>query len=105
MATGRLGKGAAGTASNNVIYSCPASVVHATVNIKACNTSAVNRTLRLAIATSATPGANDYLDYNFLLEPGSRSEHTGVLMSPGEMVVAYSDGSGVAVRVHGFEKI
>jgi hypothetical protein len=59
----------------------------------------------LAIASSATPGTNDYIDYDFLLEPGQRSEHTGVLMSPGEMVVAYSDGAGIAVRVHGFEKI
>ena len=105
MASGRLGKGAAGSGTTTNIYTAPGAIQFATVNIIVCNTSAATRLIRTAVAVGGVAGANDWIDYDQSLPPGGMREITAVVMSPGESVLSQADGAGVVTRVHGHEKI
>lgn len=105
MATGRLGKGSAGTASFTAIYTAPNNIQFATVNILVTNTSGADRSYSAAISTASNPSASDYIRFDSPLPAVSTEEQTAVLLSPGESILVKASGTGVVVRAHGIEKI
>jgi len=104
MSIGLLGKSAISSVANTTVYITPTGINHAVVNILACNTSASNVSLRIAISDDSTVDANEYIDYDVVLLPGTSRERTAIVLSPGERIIMRADDVGIVARVHGFEK-
>lgn len=102
MASGRLGAVALIASTNNTIYQVLNDV--SVVSISVLNKDTAETTIRLAIATSGSPGAADWIEYDSKLPANGVLERTGIVLSSGEFVVAYTPGSSVVVRVHGYEE-
>lgn len=103
--SGKLGSASVSAASHTTVYQVPAlGVSFATVNINLVNTGASAISTRLALGATANPSAADYIEYNFILQPGEVLERTGQVLSPGERVIVFSDLAGAVVRVHGIEE-
>jgi len=106
MPSGRFGKASLTSGAYTNLYEAPATgIAHATANVNFVNTGTVNANIRLAISASgvSTPAAADFIEYDALLEPGEVLERTGIVMSPGERILAYASAAGVVARANGFE--
>lgn len=106
--SGKLGNADLGAAANTTVYTCGSGVgntaVAATVTVSLCNRGAAPATVRIAVAAAAAPTAAEYIEYGVTLPAGGVLERTGIVLSAGERIVAYSDAATVSARVHGFEK-
>lgn len=103
MASGLLGKANLAANTNTTVYTVPASTL-ATVNVNLVNAGTSTAKVRIAMAATGTPGASEYIEYDFQIAASQVLERTGIVMSAGERVVVFSDLANVAVRVHGFEE-
>ena len=63
MATGRLGVADLSAATNTTLYTVPASTF-SVVTVSILNRGATAATIRLAVASSATPADSEYLEYD-----------------------------------------
>jgi hypothetical protein len=79
MATGRLGAQDLSATTNTTLYTCPASTF-AIVNVSICNRNATSVTVRLALASSATPGGSEWLEFGVTLPANSVLERTGLVL-------------------------
>jgi hypothetical protein len=110
MATGLLGKAALAADMYTAVAEIPD--VH-TINIRVINRSMQDAvTICLAICPETwvpgtAPADADYIEpVNLTLPPGGVLEDTGLLVSPGEKIVAFASAATVTVRVHGvFEEV
>lgn len=102
MASGRLGVLALTASTNNTVYQVLNDV--SAVSISVLNKDSSETTLRLAIATSGSPASGDWIEYDVKLPANGVLERTGIVLSQGEFVVAYTPGTSVVVRVHGYEE-
>lgn len=103
MPTGVLGQSSLAAATNTSVYTVPASKI-ATFNVSVVNTSNTFALVRLAIASSGTPAAADYIEYDTVLGPKNVLERAGMVAQAAEIVVAYSDVANVSVTVYGYEE-
>lgn len=89
------------------VYSVPnnvgsATVNYATVHVNAVNTSNSPATLDIAIAPSANPSGQHYIEQGETLQAqGDGIIHTCLVVKPGENILTRSSAAGVAVRVNG----
>lgn len=104
MASGKLGASDLAATTNTTVYTVPASTL-SVVNISVCNRNAAVVAFRLAIAESATPGVEDYIEYDTSLGANSSFERTGIVIDATKLVVAYSDTANVSVVVWGYEEV
>lgn len=103
MATGRLGAQDLSATTNTTLYTCPANTF-AVVNVTICNRSASAVTVRLALASSATPGAAEYLEYGTTIPANSVLERTGIVCdSTNKYIVVYSSTTSVNAVAYGIE--
>jgi len=109
MATGLLGKQALAASTYTAVATVSVGKT-ATVNIRVINRDLVNTaTIRLAICPSgytapSVPANADYIEpVDIILQGGEVVEEIGMVMSVGEVVVAYANTAAITVRVHGFE--
>ena len=99
---GKLGNAALTANTYTPVYSSASTGINMTTcNINMVNTGASNATVRLAISTSTSPGAADFIEYGVILEPGDVLERTAQVLSPSEKVICWADVAGVSVRVSG----
>lgn len=109
MASGRLGKALLAANTDTTLYTAPPGIV-ATATVGLCNTGSTSASVRLAVTTAAAPVPGDYLEYEVVLGPagvpGSINllERTGIVLGPGEMLIARASTGAVSVRAHGFEE-
>jgi hypothetical protein len=110
MASGTLGTPVSLAATTNTtLYTVPASKV-ATINFNLVNTNATAAKVRVAISSTGTPGAAEWVEYDAYLQPagdpsnGNVLERSGFVVEAGKNVVVYSDTAGVVARAHGFEQ-
>lgn len=103
MATGILGQSAPAATTNTTVYTVPSATV-ATFNISICNTSAVTIAVRVALASTGTPAASEYIEYNAAIPPSGVLERGGLVANAAENVVVYASASGLAVTVYGYEE-
>lgn len=103
MAKGKLGSAALAATTMTSVYTVPASTV-ATVNIHINNRTTAGIKVRLAVGTNASPADADYINYDVEIPANGVLQHTAMVMSAGERVVAYAAAIGISVRVHGFEE-
>lgn len=103
MATGRLGAQDLSATTNTTLYTCPANTF-AVVNVTICNRGASAVTVRLALASSATPGAAEYLEYGTTIPANSVLERTGIVCdSTNKYIVVYSSTTSVNAVAYGIE--
>ncbi|TXH54036.1 MAG: hypothetical protein E6Q97_11780 [Desulfurellales bacterium] len=105
MSNGRLGAVDLAATTNTTVYAGPASGKVGTVTVSLCNRNSTPVRIRLALATSSSPGAAEWVWYDKLI-PGNESiERTGIAVDNGKQVVAYSDVANVSVVAYGFEEV
>jgi len=105
MATGRLGVANITTTSDNTVYTVPATTC-AVVSINIVNrSSSAAAPSRIAIASSATPGPAEYIEYDSALVTNGVLERTGIVMKTGELIVVQTPTAtpSLSVVVYGIE--
>lgn len=104
MATGRLYTPAQLAATTNTtVYVVPTGT-YAVFNVSMTNTGSSPVTIRLALASTATPGTAEWIEYDTPIVAKGVFERTGLVLDAGKYVVAYSSaGSAVNVTVYGIE--
>ncbi|MCK5607030.1 hypothetical protein KAR91_34420 [Candidatus Pacearchaeota archaeon] len=99
--TGRVGAEDLVGGVNTTIFTVPTGVRGTLeVSINICNRNAKTIEYRLAILDGAvdTLEAEDYIEYDIELETKGVVRSCGHLMALGDVLVAYSDTSGVTVQ-------
>ena len=106
MATGRLNTSnlavQLGT-GNTTLYTVPTGN-YAVFNVSLTNTGSSAVTIQLALATSASPIAADWIEMGTTIQPKGVFERTGLVLQAGMYVVALaSTGAVVNATVYGIE--
>lgn len=87
MATGRLGTANITTTGNTSIYTVPSSTF-AVVTLNIVNrSSSAAASIRVAVASSASPGVEEYIEYDTSLVANGVLERTGIVMDAGKILV------------------
>jgi len=102
MATGRLGAADLSATTNTTLYTCPASTF-AIANVSICNRNATAVTVRLALASSATPGGSEWLEYGVTIPANSVLERTGLVVDASKILVVWASTTSVNALAYGIE--
>jgi hypothetical protein len=102
MATGRLGVSAISAATLTTIYTVPSST-YTVCNLSITNRNATSVKIRVAMATTATPNIQDYIEYDTVIVGNGVFERTGLVLQAALLLVVYSDTANVAATVYGIE--
>jgi hypothetical protein len=104
MATGRLATPTQLAATTNTTaYTVPTGY-YAVFNVSFTNIGSTAVTIRLAMASTATPGTAEWIEYDTTVVAKGVFERTGLVAGPGMNIVAWaSTGTAVNVTVYGIE--
>jgi hypothetical protein len=105
MPTGRLGTANITTTADTTAYTVPAATF-SVVSVNIVNrSSAAAAQIRIAVATSATPGPAEYIEYDSSLVANGVLERTGIVMKTGELIVVQTPTAtpSLSVVVYGIE--
>lgn len=103
MASGKLGSATPSANTNTIVYTVPASTV-SSINVAIVNRGSSDAVVNLAIATSGTPAAADYVEYGVTVPANGILERTAIVAGAGEHVVVNASTANCSVRVHGYEE-
>ena len=99
MATGRLGTANITTTANTTIYTVPTSTF-SVVSVSVCNrNSSTAATIRIAIASSASPNPDEYIEYDTSLVASGVVERTGLVMAANQILVVQVSSATPTVSV------
>ena len=102
MATGRLGTANITTTSNTTIYTVPASTF-AVVSVNIVNrSSSASAQIRIAVASSGTPGTDEYIEYDSAIVANGVLERTGIVMDAGKLLVVQTPTATPTLSVVAF---
>ena len=102
MATGRLATFQVGS-SNTTLYNVPTGY-YAIANVSITNQNTTSVTLKLAMASTATPNPSEWIEWNTVIPGNGVFERTGLVLNPGLNIVGVSsNASGVFSTVYGIE--
>lgn len=99
MAAGRFDLAAT---TSTLIYTCPSNTVG--VKYVSFQSRTANATIRLSHTGGSTPAAGDYLEYGRTVPVNGYYERTGIYLTAGEKLYAYSDVADVSCIVAGPEE-
>jgi hypothetical protein len=102
MATGRLGTADLAAATNTTVYTCPVDTF-AVVTVSVCNRGASASTIQLAVCDAATPGNDEYIEFDTSLSAKGVLERTGIVLDEGKLLVVRSSAVSVNAVVYGIE--
>jgi len=102
MATGRLGTADLAAATNTTVYTVPEDTF-AVVTISVCNRGASAADIQVAICDTATPGADEYIEFDTSLSAKGVLERTGIVLDTGKLIVVRSSAASVTTVVYGIE--
>jgi hypothetical protein len=102
MATGRLGIADLSAGANTTVYTCPADTF-AVVTVSVCNRSSSAANIQIAVATTSTPSAAEYLEFDTSLSAKGVLERTGIVLDAGKLLVVRSSAASVNAVVYGIE--
>lgn len=103
MASGILGQSAPAATTNTTVYTVPAAKL-ATFNVNIVNRGTSAATVRLAIASTATPANSEWLEYDANIAASAVLERTGLVAQAAENVVVYASSANLSVSVYGYEE-
>jgi hypothetical protein len=99
MATGRLGTANITTTANTTIYTVPSSTF-SVVSVSICNrNSSTAATIKVAVASSASPGLDEWIEYDTSLVASGVVERTGIVMKATEVLVVQVSSATPTVSV------
>jgi len=90
------------SATNATVYTVPADTF-AVVSVNICNRNTGSRQIRLAIASTDSPTASEFIEYDSLITGNGVLERTGIVMEAGKKIVAYANDVDVSAMVYGIE--
>jgi len=105
MATGRLGTANITTTGATTAYTVPAATFSVvSVNIVNRSSSAA-ALIRMAVSSSGTPGADEWIEFDSSLVANGVLERTGIVMDTGKLIVVQTPTSTptLSVVVYGIE--
>jgi len=102
MATGILGQSAPAANTDTTVYTVP-STKTATFNINVVNTGSASAAVTIALASSGTPAASEYIEFQTVLAPGQVLERGGLVIQATENVVVNCSTANCSVSVYGYE--
>jgi hypothetical protein len=105
MATGRLGTANITTTSDTTVYTVPATTF-SVVSVNVVNrSSSASAQIKIAVASSATPGLAEYIEYDSALVANGVLERTGIVLKTGELIVVSTPTATptLSVVVYGIE--
>jgi hypothetical protein len=102
MATGRLGTADLEAATNTTVYTCPEDTF-AVVTVSVCNRGTSVAAIQLAVCDTATPGTDEYIEFDVSLAAKGVLERTGVVLDAGKLLVVRSSAASVNAVVYGIE--
>jgi hypothetical protein len=102
MATGRLGTANLSAATNTTVYEVPEDTF-AVVTLSVCNRGASPCTVQVAICDTATPGDDEYIEFDTALSAKGVLERTGIVLDADKLLVVRSSAASVSAVVYGIE--
>lgn len=102
MATGRLGNEAIPATTNTTVYTVPVGS-YAVANVSLTNRNSTSVTIRLAMATTSSPNAEEWIEWETVIIPNGVFERTGLVLQGGLNIVVYSSSANVGCTVYGIE--
>ena len=105
MATGRLGIANITTTSNTTVYTVPATTF-SVVSVNVVNRSSSAAALvKIAVASSASPGLDEWIEFESSLVANGVLERTGIVLKTGELIVVQTTTAtpALSVVVYGIE--
>ena len=103
MAGKILGQAAPVAATLTTVYTVPAAT-SAVFNVSITNRTGVTISVRLAIASTATPATSEYIEYDTVIPGNGVLERGGLVANAAENVVVYAGTTGLSVSVYGYEE-
>jgi hypothetical protein len=105
MPTGRLGTANITSTSATTAYTVPVATF-SVVSVNIVNrSSSAPALIRLAVSSSATPGADEWIEFDSSLVSNGVLERTGIVMDAGKLIVVQTTTSTptLSVVVYGIE--
>lgn len=102
MATGRLGTADLAATTLTTLYTCPATTF-TVASVSICNRTTSPITVRLAVASAATPTNAEYIEYDTTIAGNQVLERTGIVMDAGKLIVVRSSATGLSAVAYGIE--
>lgn len=102
MPTGRLGALNLSATSNTVLYE-PLINTFGVVTVNMVNRGATAVAVRIAIATSSSPGDTEYIEYGVSLGANAVLERTGLVVGYGQKIVVYASAANISAVAYGIE--
>jgi hypothetical protein len=102
MATGRLAASALTATTTTTVYTAPAAT-YTVATLSVCNRSASTTSISVALASTDTPTAGEYIEFETSLLAKNVLERTGIVLAAGQKIVVLSSGASVSAVVVGIE--
>lgn len=102
MATGRLGVQDLTADTDVTVYTVPVGS-YAVANVSITNRNTTSISMKLAMATTGTPTAAEWIEWNTIIIPNGVFERTGLVLQGGLNIVANVNAENVGVTVYGIE--
>lgn len=102
MATGRLGVQDLTADTDTTVYTVPVGS-YAVANVSITNRNTTSISMKLAMATTGTPTAAEWIEWNTIIIPNGVFERTGLVLQGGLNIVANVNAANVGVTVYGIE--
>jgi hypothetical protein len=106
MPTGRLGTANITTTSNTTVYGPVAATTFSVVSVNVVNrSSSASAQIKIAVASSASPGLDEWIEFESSLVANGVLERTGIVMKTGELIVVQTPTAtpALSVVVYGIE--
>jgi len=102
MATGRLGTADLAAATDTSLYTVPADTF-SVITLSVCNRNASSARIRVAVASSATPANDEFIEFDSEIVGNGVVERTGIVMDANKILVVRSDTINVSAVAYGIE--